>query len=398
METKVLHLISSIDRSSAGVGEVLRELVSKLSQYDDLNLKVHSLEHEHTFEDIQKWTVVKPDVYSINFKKLFPYIGFGYSKKLLKESLRVNIDILHNHGLWMFPSYVARSLVKNKNTPLVVSPHGMLDSWALNRSRLKKRLLYKIFEKFNLNNASCIHALCESELDSVRAAGISSPVCLIPNGVKLPEKDEDFGQPVWHGVFGSRKVLLFVGRLHPKKNLINLIKAYGLLKKNDKTFSDDWAIAICGWDQLGHFNEIDQLIMEQSLVNDIVLFGPVFNQLKYACFLSADAFILPSLSEGLPVSVLEAWSFKLPVFMTAECNIPEGFNSHAAIKIGTTPEDLVVGLRALKSLSDYELQTMGERGYELVLKKFTWDSVAEKFYDTYKWILGVSEEPDFIVR
>ena len=60
-----------------------------------------------------------------------------------------------------------------------------------------------------------------------------------------------------------------------------------------------------------------------------------------------DAFILPSFSEGLPMSVLEAWAYQLPVVMTDFCNLPEGFEAGAAIRIEPDAESVFQGLEKL---------------------------------------------------
>ena len=69
----------------------------------------------------------------------------------------------------------------------------------------------------------------------------------------------------------------------------------------------------------------------------VVFLGPQFGAEKSECYRACDAFILPSLSEGLPMTVLEAWSYAKPVLMTAECNLPEGFAAGAAVRIGPVP-------------------------------------------------------------
>jgi glycosyltransferase involved in cell wall biosynthesis len=58
--------------------------------------------------------------------------------------------------------------------------------------------------------------------------------------------------------------------------------------------------------------------------------GPLFGQEKDAAYRACDGFILPSLSEGLPMAVLEAWAHAKPVMLTPECNLPEGFTAEAA--------------------------------------------------------------------
>jgi glycosyltransferase involved in cell wall biosynthesis len=111
--------------------------------------------------------------------------------------------------------------------------------------------------------------------------------------------------------------------------------------------------------------------------------GPQFGAQKLASYAAAHAFILPSLSEGLPVAVLEAWSHWLPVLMTAGCNLPEGFEAGAALPVEPAPDSIAAGLRTLASLSDSALAEIGLRGRRLVERKFTWSAVAAQLRAVY---------------
>jgi glycosyltransferase involved in cell wall biosynthesis len=119
---------------------------------------------------------------------------------------------------------------------------------------------------------------------------------------------------------------------------------------------------------------------------DVLFYGPAFGKDKDALLRSADAFILPSFSEGLPMSVLEAWSYGLPVVMTPECNLPEGFASDAALEIRNSAGGFEV-IRTLIGMTDQERAAMGMRGRRLVEEKFTWQKVASQLKEIYESLL-----------
>jgi poly(glycerol-phosphate) alpha-glucosyltransferase len=142
-----------------------------------------------------------------------------------------------------------------------------------------------------------------------------------------------------------------------------------------------------------------------SAAADVLFFGPAFGEETEALLRSADAFVLPSFSEGLPMSVLEAWSYGLPVVMTPECNLPEGFACVAALEIRNssafqpatshsllaTPTKLDSdweGLRTLIEMTDQERVAMGMRGRRLVEQRFTWPKVAAQMRRLYEEVLG----------
>jgi poly(glycerol-phosphate) alpha-glucosyltransferase len=97
------------------------------------------------------------------------------------------------------------------------------------------------------------------------------------------------------------------------------------------------------------------------------------------------------------MSVLEAWSYQLPVVMTPECNLPEGFDADAAIRVETGVESIAEGLDSLFSMSDADLKEMGARGKELVRQKFTWQTVAEEMKQVYYWMLGGGTRPGSVI-
>jgi poly(glycerol-phosphate) alpha-glucosyltransferase len=122
----------------------------------------------------------------------------------------------------------------------------------------------------------------------------------------------------------------------------------------------------------------------------VVFWGPAFGEEKEVLLRSGAAFVLPSFSEGLPMSVLEAWAYGLSVVMTPECNLPEGFASGSALEIRNSEMGNAKweGLRVLLGMSDSDRIEMGRRGRRLVEEKFTWPKVAAQMKQLYEEILG----------
>ncbi len=302
-------------------------------------------------------------------------------------------DILHVHGIWLYPSIVCPAAKQGIRSPCVVSPRGMLDPWALRNSAWKKKLAGWVYENRNLRSAACIHALCESEYESIRAYGLRNPVAIIPNGIDLPPDGPNLPPPWTDKITSGRRVMLFLGRIHPKKGLPNLIEAWARLQAENKALADEWALVVAGWSQGGHEDELKKVLSRRGLGQDVVFLGPAFDDVKRACLQNADAFILPSFSEGLPMSVLEAWSYGLPIVMTGECNLPEGFAADAAIEIRPQVDSIADGLERLLSLPDAERRQMGSNGRDFVASKFAWPKIAAQMLEVYKWVLGEGPQP-----
>jgi len=138
-------------------------------------------------------------------------------------------------------------------------------------------------------------------------------------------------------------------------------------------------------------------VKEIDIQESVHFLGPRFDKEKAAAFSHADAFILPSYSEGFPMAVLEAWSYRLPVLKTPPCNIPEGFERKAAHKIDPNVDSIVSGLDALLTKPSDMRKAMGQRGRELVEERFTWKQVAQSMKSVYQWMLGKAPAPDCVV-
>jgi poly(glycerol-phosphate) alpha-glucosyltransferase len=262
----------------------------------------------------------------------------------------------------------------------------MLERWALENARGKKQIAAALYENQHLREAACLRALSQAEAESIRNYGLGNPICIIPNGMDLPDLHQSNAKNQ-----AERKTLLYLGRLHPKKNLANLIRAWNQTLNAERRTRNHWVLAIAGWDQGGYERELKDVAAGTS----VVFLGPQFGTDKSECYRTCDAFILPSLSEGLPMTVLEAWAYAKPVLMTPECNLPEGFDANAALRIGTSPEQIAIGLKQLVRMSNDDRSAMGTRGRTLVATKFSWPGIGEKMRAVYDWLLG-GEMPDTV--
>lgn len=276
----------------------------------------------------------------------------------------------------------------------------MLEPWALRNAKVKKRIAALLYENQHLRGAACLRALSEAEARSIRSYGLRNPICVIPNGVDLPEPVDssilETQKPVFRIFAEHRQILLYLGRLHPKKNVANLIRAWKQTLDAHPQTRKEWVLAIAGWGQAGYECELKKLTSYYGLMGSVGFLGPLFGQEKDAAYRACDAFILPSLSEGLPMAVLEAWAHAKPVMMTPECNLPEGFTAEAASQIGTMPDQIAAGLKQLTEMSDDDRKAMGGRGRTLVATKFSWPRIGEQMRTVYEWVLGSGGTPQSV--
>jgi len=381
-QLRLTALAPWLSRSAGGLFDAVRNLALEMERQQRYLPSVIGLEDNGADLDRPLWGKIVTHALRARGPR-----AFGYAPAMSKILQEENPDLLHVHGLWMYSSVAAIRWAR-AGKPYIVSPHGMLDSWALKNSRLKKLISATIYENRHLRGAACLHALNDAEAKAIRAYGLINPICVIPNGVELPA--------VTHISYPKKnRTLLYLGRLHPKKGLHALIEAWSRIQT--MAVEAGWTLTIAGWDQNGHRSALEALAEKRNASSRIAFVGPQFGEAKDRCFHEASAFILPSLSEGLPVSVLEAWSWRLPVMITPNCNLPEAAEAGAAIMINADAESITEALRRLIAMSPDELDAMGTRGRRLAEEKFQWARVAQQLTQVYDWILGVSPQPACIV-
>lgn len=403
---RVLTVLESASRADGGIFEAELALQRELALQSGMTVGVVALRDEFTEADAARWNPLAPRLAEVWGPQAFGY-GPGFA-----DLLDPVADLLYCAALWKYPGWAVLNWQKSTGRPVVIAPHGSLDAWALNNSRWKKRVAAWLFKNEQLRRATCFRALCAAEADAIRSYGLTQRIEVVPNGVVLPIESAT-GKT---GGIDGRKSLLFLGRLHPKKGLAGALRAWAEIPS-----AKLWQLVIAGWDQGGHERELKALCAGLGLQTttifphegqesgvgrnrnlpfeklqtpppgaaDVVFAGPAFGAEKDKLLQRADAFLLPSHSEGLPMSVLEAWAHRLPVVMTPECNLPEGFASGAALEIRNPPQGKSEwkGLRALLEMTDGQRRAMGLRGRTLVEERFTWPKVAFRMREVFESVL-----------
>jgi poly(glycerol-phosphate) alpha-glucosyltransferase len=380
----------SLSRLGGGIVPVTQQLASELARLGRVELSILGLHDKFYDEDFVAWGGLS----AVAFQPNWP--SFLGRSKSLEFALEKNLPgILHTHGIWRYTSASVFRHSSSRNIPYIVSPHGMLDPWALENARWKKRIAAFMFEHRHLRNATCLHALCREEAASFRKFGLTNPICVIPNGVSGPAASDPASQltiSAIHSLPETSPYCLFLGRLHPKKGLVPLIQGWKELRSRGSKMN----LVIAGWDDGGCEVDLRKQIDSLELRDCVKLVGPVFGKEKALLMQRASAFVLPSFSEGLPMSVLEAWSYQLPVIMTDECNLSESFSMGAALRIEPTPISIATTVTCFERLSGLGKAELGRLGKELVQQKFQWPTIAEKFAQVYDWALGIAERPSFV--
>lgn len=383
---RIAVIVADIGPSAGGLYYSVRALSRGVARAGD-TVEVFAM-GTYSGEVFEHWAPLVPQTFSVIGPE-----AYRYAPGMCEAVKSFDPDVIHVHGLWMYSSWVALKVARKLDCPLVLSPRGMLDSWALSNSAWKKKMMSLLQERRFLRRVDCFHALNQSELDSIRALGHQQPICVLPNGTDLPSDWEVSSREEGK----SKKRLIFIGRIHPKKGIPNLLNAWANLQSSNVEILKEWKLEIYGWDDGNHLEGYRKLADELGICETVTWPGSIYGEEKAAILREANAFILPSFSEGLPMSVVEAWGYGLPVLMTQACNLPEGFSEGAAIEMDPTIEGTTLGLQTLMELAEEDRLTMGLRGRELVASKFTWSKQVALLRTVYKWLTRAEPMPESII-
>jgi glycosyltransferase involved in cell wall biosynthesis len=321
---------------------------------------------------------------AVEFPRLKP--GFIYYSPAMQRhapQLVRDADVLHGHGFYVGTNFIFGREARRQKKPLVYHVHGIFEPYILRRSRWKKRLVHWLFEDGNFRRARLWRALTGKEADQIRACGFKAPIAVIPNGLNPGEfpKPANLKAPIATPLIKSLPKtalrVLFLGRVHPKKGLDLLLPAWAKLSALTK----DWQLVIAGPDEQGYLAKIRALAQSLSLQDQVLFTGPVTGQAKILLLHSSDIFVLPSYSEGFPMSILEAMACELSVVATRACNFPGMAAADAGWECDATIDSLTTALRTALQASASERRKRGQMGRRLIEISYAWPNIVKNLQE-----------------
>jgi len=294
-----------------------------------------------------------------------------------------NFDITHMHNEHSFSAMITAYQKKRYDFPLILTNHGQLRFGNFFSDAFEK-IYNQSVGKNIFRSANRIVALSSSDAEYISSLGIESKkISILPNAIDLSEfapynnlDNIDFLKR--YNVEGKR-IVLFVGQIIQRKGIEYLLKSVKYVMKLSR--ENNIVFLVIG---KGGFLEKAKNIVKNLNISDLIVFtGEIpFSELVEA-YKSADVFVLPSLSEGLPTTILEAMYFGLPVIATDIPGVRDHFRKRALLVPQKNECKLAEAI--IKLLKDEELaKRLSANGKELVKSKYTWDIVSKKYEDLYK--------------
>ena len=277
-------------------------------------------------------------------------------------------DIVVFHGV-NIPEYIKiyKELLK-KDIPYVIVPHGENTDSALKKKWLKKKIAYLLLFNRFIRKAAGLQCLSQGEYDETHT---SDKKFIVPNGMDLHEhKPLNLGREI--------AKLLYIGRLEWQiKGLDMMIEAVA------QNRGGRIELAIYGPGGGGRKEEVAKLIRKYKAEDVVLLHDAVFGEDKTRAYMDCDLFIQTSRTEGMPMGVLEALSYGIPVIVTKGTRLKELVEQYDA---GYTAENNAGSItNAIKeALSTKELwELKGYNGLKLISENYLWENVAKRAVGEY---------------
>ncbi len=391
---KVLHVIPSISPLRGGPSKAALEMVGALRQAGiDASLITTNDHGPGLLQDLPtgRWQIHR-EVPLLVFPRWSPPLAalreFAVSPAMsrwLGSHIR-SYDLLHIHALFSYPSTAAMVQARHAGVPYLLRTIGQLSPWSLAQSSLRKRWMLRLVERANLEGASALHFTTALEQSQAADLGLGTPSVVLPLGVHLPpvlpespalaagREDPSSGEPIR---------FLFLSRLHPKKQLENLLEACARLR--DLHPRAHWQLAIAGSGEAAYERSLRQRAGLLGIGPHCHWLGHLEGEAKWAALGQADWFVLPSAAENFGIAVVEALAAGTPVIVTPEVAVAERIRAAGAgLVCSSEPQRLVMALEEAMAGSPPGMRAAAR---SLAQMEYSWDTLALRLSETYQQIL-----------
>jgi glycosyltransferase involved in cell wall biosynthesis len=284
-------------------------------------------------------------------------------------------DVVHLMAVYSFPTIPTLLACRILGKPLVWSPRGMLQRWdGTKRPHLKA--IWESVCRVTAPGRLVLHATSEEEAheSECRLRGVRTVV--IPNGVDIPPALANRnGHPA--------RRFIYLGRLHPKKGIENLLLAYKLVQDKLRGSS----LVIAGEGDPPYVESLKAEIQRLGLAETVKIIGHVAGNAKEEFFKAADVLIVPSYTENFGLVVAEALAHAVPVIVSRGTPWRRVEEIGCGLWVENEPESLAA---AIERISMMPVREMGLKGREWMQTEFDWNALARGMVGVYHNLLSTS--------
>ena len=345
--------------------------------------------------DVEVWTVDaaragKTEVHGgLPVRYFSPDYAMGYVRSLELNGALSTLPkeaVLHAHSTFHPLNHDIAVVARQLSLRHYFHPHGALDPLLFagcSFKSLKKRLYHRFIGRPDLNAATGIFALTPLEAEQLIELGVTGRIHVVPNGIvpvaaTSPEAVADFRRT--YQIADPERLLLFVGRIMPKKRLEDILVAYAILRVD----CPGLVLALAGniaQDPAYHARLV-ALATDLRCADGVRWLGFLDESAKPAAFAAAEAFVHASESEGMALAILEAMSAGLPVVATKGCYMREAAAAGALLECAQGAEALANAIRRVFDHPEFAARLRATARAH-VAQAHDWNQVAGRMLEIY---------------
>lgn len=293
------------------------------------------------------------------------------------QQLVDDADIIHLIGHWSVLNALVYRAIRKAGKPYVICPAGALAIFG--RSRFLKRIYNALVGNRISNNANKWIAVTPEERDYFVSSGASADkVVVIPNGIAESDfKSSDVDGFRRKQSLGSRRFILFVGRLNLIKGPDLLLRAFCNIKDRHRNID----LVFVGPDG-GLQGELKNLAQLQGVENRVHFVGYLGGADKSDAYHAAEMLVIPSRHEAMSIVALEAGVCGTPVLLTDQCGFDQLQENGCGWVVPATVEGLERGLDAVLS-SPERIRSAASNIKKYVTEHYSWDVVVQSYRNLY---------------
>lgn len=372
---KVLHLIDS--GGLYGAEKMLLSLVKEQLKQGLEPMILSAGEPQEAEKAIE--TEAKNSGLPVTEWKMKPGLNLKAAWMIRNWALANNYRLLHSHG-FKFNVLLGMLPEKVRGVPIVATLHGYVHA-----QRFSKMWLYESLDRFAIRRMRGVVLVAEAMKKELPGKLSTGQAVTIPNGLDVSELErsslDSLHEPYKSFFDNHEPVILGVGRLSREKGFDRLVSALFELR-NEFPKS---GLVIVGEGKLRH--QLESLVAELGIQDDVLI--PGYCGAVPALFRQSQILVMPSLTEGLPITLLEAISLRVPVVASAVGEIPKVLGYGKGGELLSDIEPATIARAIGQSVNDPErVRCRVDWAYEKVVKDYSSAAMATNYLEFYQRVLN----------
>jgi glycosyltransferase involved in cell wall biosynthesis len=310
----------------------------------------------------------------IKIKLIFNDNG-KFEKKLNLNNILKKFDLIHVYGGWTYFHIKATYVAMKMKKKIIIHPLGYYEPWSLKQKEFKKRIAWNVYQEKILLKSNLVHCASANEKNNLLKLNNNFKIEILPYGIQnsfVKKKNKKTS---------IKKRAIFFSRIHKKKGIEDLIKAWTEI--NNK----DWILDIIGpCDDKKYLSYLKKLTFSN---NNIFFLKPIYSEKnKKILFDKYDFLALPTFNENFGMVILEALARGLPVLTNHNTPWRDIKTYNAGWFISDNYNNLLSCLRKIFNSNIHIFRKKSLNSTKLA-RNYNWDKLANDYVSVYKKVLKI---------